>query len=394
MSAGGLNFSRRLRRTPYTDRVEAAGVRDFSVVNHMLLPKAFATSVEEDYWHLREDVQIWDVSCQRQVEIRGVDAVRLVQWMTPRDLRSARVGECFYAPLVDVDGGMVNDPVILKLADAHFWVSIADSDVLLWARGLATGVGMSGARLDVEVDEPDVFPLAIQGARAEDLMAAVFGEGVREIGFFKFARVRFEGTEQVVARSGYSRQGGFEIYLRGGELGGALWDALWEAGRAFNLRAGCPNLIERIEGGLLSYGNDITRANHPLECGLAQFCDLLEAEAREVDGLCLGLPALRRIRARGVGRYMRGILFDGSPCPPCAKSWQVFAGDDAKNDSPIGEITSAAYSPRLRKNVGLAIVNAPFCEPGQSARVFGPTTANYDAPLSERAAQVSALPFN
>ena len=189
MPAGNLSLSRRLRRTPYTDRVEALGVRGFSVVNHMLLPKAFRRSLEEEYWHLRQFVQIWDVSCQRQVEIRGPDAARLVQWMTPRNLSRAAVGDCLYAPLTDSAGGLVNDPIALKLADDRWWLSIADSDVLLWALGLATG-----ARLNVGVEEPDVSPLAIQGPRAEALMAAVFGDAIRRLRFFQFARFDFMGS--------------------------------------------------------------------------------------------------------------------------------------------------------------------------------------------------------
>ena len=193
-------MSRRIRRSPYTDRVEARGVRGFSVVNHMLLPKAFSRSVEEDYWHLREHVQIWDVATQRQVEITGPDAAPLVQWMTPRGLGKAEIGQCLYVPLVDGQGGMINDPVLLKLADDHFWLSIADSDVLLWAKGLAMG-----NRFEVEVREPDVSPLAVQGPKAEDLLAKLFGEQVRDIGFFKFGWIDFLGTRQLIARSGYSR---------------------------------------------------------------------------------------------------------------------------------------------------------------------------------------------
>ncbi len=165
----GLNMSRRIRRTPYTDRVEQAGVRGFSVVNHMLLPKAFGPTVEEDYWHLREHVQIWDVSVQRQVQITGPDAAALVQWMTPRNIAKAKIGDCFYVPIIDANGGLINDPVMLKLAEDQFWLSIADSDVLLYAMGLALGRGM-----DVDIIEPDINTLSIQGPKAEDLLASSF----------------------------------------------------------------------------------------------------------------------------------------------------------------------------------------------------------------------------
>ena len=187
-----LQVSRRQRATPYTPRVEALGVSGYSVVNHTILPKAFARSVEEDYWHLKRHVQLWDVGCQRQVELRGADAARLAQLMTPRDLRGASVGQCLYAPMIDADAGMLNDPVILKLADDRYWFSIADADMLLWAKGLAVGM-----RLDVAVDEPDVWPLAVQGPKAEDVVARVFGDAVRDIGFFRFRRFDFDGVSKV-----------------------------------------------------------------------------------------------------------------------------------------------------------------------------------------------------
>ena len=368
--ADGLNMSRRIRRTPYTDRVEAAGVRGFTVVNHMLLPKAYQQSVEEDYWHLREHVQIWDVSCQRQVEIAGPDAARLVQWMTPRDIRPARVGDCLYVPIVDDEAGLVNDPVLLKLAEDRFWLSIADSDVLLFAKGLALGAGM-----DVAIREPDISPLAVQGPKAEALLTDVFGTHVRDIGYFKFGWIEFSGTRQLIARSGYSKQGGFEIYLDGGHLGADLWDAVWQAGQDHNIAPGCPNLIERIEGGLLSYGNEMTRENNPLEIGLERYCSL--------DGSVefLGRAALERITADGVRRVIRGVLFDGDPCPTCATPWPVMA-----EGQQIGQLTSAIWSPRLKRNVGLSLIDRAFWNAGQQVTVLS-------ADGQSRSGEVSALPF-
>lgn len=367
----GLNMSRRIRRTPYTDRVEAAGVRGFSVVNHMLLPKAFQPSVEQDYWHLREHVQVWDVSCQRQVQITGPDAARLVQWMTPRDISKAKTGDCLYVPLVDHKGGLVNDPVLLKLAEDRFWLSIADSDVLLYALGLALGAGMR-----VQIEEPDVSPLAVQGPKAEDLMASLFGDAIRDIGFFKFAHFDFEGIRQIIARSGYSRQGGFEIYLEGGHLGPLLWDRVWEAGEPFNITPGCPNLIERIEGGLFSYGNEMTRENSPLELGLAKFCAL--------DGSveCLGLAALQDLAHRGVSREIRGLRFAGGPVPTCSTPWPVMVAD-----RQVGQITSGIWSPRFSENVGLSLIDRGYWDIGQKVSVHTPDGAARDG-------RIVALPMD
>lgn len=368
--SSGLNMSRRIRRTPYTDKVEQHGVRGFSVVNHMLLPKAFAPTVEEDYWHLRQHVQIWDVSCQRQVELEGPDAARLAQWMTPRDLSRATVGQCLYVPLVDETGGMINDPVLIKLAEDRYWLSIADSDVLLWAKGLALGKGMN-----VRVREPDVSPLAIQGPKAEDLLVRLFGEHIRQIGFFRFGWISFAGTRQLIARSGYSKQGGFEIYLEGGHLGSALWDAIWETGQDFNITPGCPNLIERIEGGLMSYGNEFTRDDNPLECGLGKLCKL--------DGSIdfIGRSALQAIARDGVSRQMRGVVFGEDKAPVCGKPWPVRAGG-----RQVGQITSGVWSPRLERNVGLSMIDRDFWDPGQ------PVTVDCLDGIA-RNGEISALPF-
>ena len=310
----GLNMSRRLRRTPYTNNVETAGVSGYSIVNHMLLPKGFQKSVEEDYWHLREDVQIGDVACQRQVEISGPDATHLIQLMTPRDLRQARVGQGLYVPLIDEHAGMVNDPVLLKLAENRFWLSIADSDVLLWAKGLAVGAG-----LNVIVNEADVAPLAVQGPKAGQLMASLVGDQIQQLPYFGFAMFDLLGTSQLIARSGYSKQGGFEIYLAGGEMGSDLWDLIWDAGQPYNIKPGCPNLIERIEGGLMSYGNEFTLANNPLECGFDRLCNLGD----EIN--YIGREALRQIAADEPAQSIRGLRFGGEKSPPGGNTVPVTA---------------------------------------------------------------------
>jgi len=333
--------------------VESLGVSDYSVVNHTVLPKGFGRTVEEDYWHLREHVQLWDVSCQRQVELKGADAARLAQLMTPRDLRNATVGQCLYAPLIDQYASMLNDPVILKLNSDHFWFSIADSDVLLWAKGLALGYG-----LDVQIDEPDVSPLAVQGPKSDDLMATVFGEAVRNLGFFRFAMFEFQGHPLLIARSGYSKQGGYEIYLDDSSLGLNLWDALWHAGQAFNIAPGSPNLIERVEGGLLSYGNEFTRKNNPLECGMDAYC------SNDPELGYIGKAALDQIRTKGPSRLIRGVLFDGDKTPPCANTWRLHAGSQF-----AGNITTAIWSPRLKQNVALAMLEQGFWNDGQTVSV-------------------------
>jgi len=350
-----LSPSRRLRRTPFSDGVEAAGVKAYTVYNHMLLPTMFR-SLEEDYHHLKTAVQLWDVSCERQVELRGPDAGRLVQLMTPRDLRSMQPGQCYYVPVVDETGGMLNDPVAVKLAEDRWWISLADSDLLYWIKGLAYGY-----RLDVLIDEPDVSPLAVQGPLSDDLMARVFGDAVRDIRFFRFAQLDFLGRDLVVARSGYSKQGGFEIYVEGSDIGMPLWNALMEAGRDLDVHAGCPNAIERVESGLLSYGNDMTDDNTPHECGLGRFCNTQTAIG------CIGRDALLRVSKEGPVQQIRALSIDGAPVPTCDRYWRVTARGRA-----VGRVSSAAWSPDFKTNVAIGMVRMTHWDDGTELTVDTP----------------------
>lgn len=352
--------SRRIRRTPFTEGVEAAGVKGYTVYNHMLLPTVFR-SVEEDYHHLKKAVQVWDVAVERQVELRGPDAARLMQMLTPRDLRGMLPGQCFYVPIVDETGGMLNDPVALKLSEDRWWISIADSDLLFWVKALVYGY-----RLDVLVDEPDISPLAVQGPLAEELMARVFGDAVRAIKFFRFGWFDFQGVSMAVARSGYSKQGGFEIYVDGIKNGMPLWNTLMEAGKDLDVYAGCPNLIERVEGGLLSYGNDMTRENTPHECGLGRFCSTQTAIG------CVGRDALLRVAKEGPTQQIRAIAIDGD-IPVCDQVWPIIA-----KGKRVGQVTSAAKSPDYNTNVAIGMVRMTHWDEGTTLEVHtqdGPRNA-------------------
>ncbi|WP_299686413.1 dimethylsulfoniopropionate demethylase [uncultured Tateyamaria sp.] len=350
-----ISPSRRLRRTPFSEGVEAAGVKAYTVYNRMLLPTVFE-SVEADYRHLKDHVQVWDVSVERQVELRGPDAGRLMQMLTPRDLRRMLPGQCYYVPIVDETGGMLNDPVAVKLSEDRWWISIADSDLLLWVKGIANGY-----RLDVLVDEPDVSPLAVQGPKADALMERVFGERVRDIRFFRFDMFQYEGLDLAIARSGYSKQGGFEIYLPDSALGMALWNDLFTAGEDLEVRAGCPNGIERIEGGLLSYGNDMTDDNTPHECGLGRFCDTQTAIG------CIGRDALLRVSKEGPVQQIRPIAIHGDAVPPCDRAWPVFG-----NGKRVGQVTSAAWSPDFETNVSIGMVRMTHWDAGTALEVETP----------------------
>lgn len=333
-----LTSSSRVRLSPFAARVEAAGAQAYTTYNHMLLPTIFR-SPQEDYAHLKSAVQVWDVAAERQVEISGPDALHLVQLTTPRDVSRMKDDQCFYIPMVDENGGMLNDPVLLKLAEQRFWVSLADSDMLYYYKGLANGFG-----LDVNVFEPDVSPLAVQGPNADALIGRVFGEEVVATRFFRHTRVNIAGNPMVIARSGWSLQGGFEIYLDGSEHGETLWDMLFDAGADLDVRAGCPCTIERIEGGLLSYGNDMTLEHTPFEAGLTKYCNLETATS------CLGHKAL--MEKREPQRQIRPVEISGEAVPPLRSPWPV---EDASG-APAGFVSSAAWSPDFKTNVAIAMI--------------------------------------
>ena len=344
--------SRRLRSTPYTSRIEEQGVTAYTIYNHMLLPAAFG-SIEDSYRHLKEHVQVWDVAAERQVEISGKDSAELVQLMTCRDLSKSKIGRCYYCPIIDDSGNLVNDPVVLKLAEDRWWISIADSDVIFFAKGLAAGY-----KFDVKITEPVVDIIAVQGPKSFDLMEKVFGKIIKELKFFGFSYYDFKGTKHLIARSGWSKQGGFEIYVQNTQAGQKLYDHLFEIGDEFNVKPGCPNLIERIESGLLSYGNDFDNNDNPFECGFDQYVSL-DSEVN-----FLGKENLKKVKSDGIQKKLMGIKID-------AKEVSISGSLDLKdeNGNIIGELRSACYSPHFEKVSGIAMIKKPYCDVTQIVKV-------------------------
>jgi len=344
--------SRRLRSTPYTSRIERQGVTAYTSYNHMLLPAAFG-SLEDSYHHLKENVQVWDVAGERQVEITGKDSAKLVQLMTCRDLSKSKIGRCYYCPIIDDQAGLINDPVILKLDEERWWISIADSDVILFAKGLAIG-----KKLEVKIIEPNVDILAVQGPKSFKLMEKIFGKKITDLKFFGFDYFEFAGAKHLIARSGWSKQGGYEIYVENTNEGLALYDKLFDLGKEFNIRPGCPNLIERIESGLLSYGNDIDNFDNPLECGFEKYVNI-ESKVE-----FLGKNKLIEIKKNGINRKLLGVKIDASQIQ-VSKSIPL-TNDENEN---IGELRSGVYSPYFKKVIGIAMLKKPYWNVDQSFKI-------------------------
>ena len=343
--------SRRLRSTPYTSRIEKQGVTAYTVYNHMLLPAAFG-SLEDSYHHLKEHVQIWDVAGERQVEISGKDSAKLVQLMTCRDLSKSKDGRCYYCPILDDEAGIINDPVVLRLNENRWWISIADSDVILFAKGLAIG-----NKFDVKITEPNVDIMAVQGPKSFKLMEKVFGDKITKLKFFGFDYFDFQGTKHLIAQSGWSKQGGYEIYVENTKSGLDLYDHLFDVGKEFNVKPGCPNLIERIESALLSFGNDMDNEDNPYECGFDKFINI------DSDINFLGKEKLKKIKTEGIKKKLMGIKFD-------TKEISLSGSLDVKdeNNNIIGELRSACYSPHFGKVIGIAMIKKPYWEVSQSVK--------------------------
>ena len=359
----------RLRRTPFFEATQRHGARGYTVYNHTLFPICFA-DLEEEYWHLIHHVTLWDVAVERQVEITGPDAFAFTNLLTPRDLGRCAVGQGKYVVITADDGGVVNDPVLLRLGENHFWLALADSDVLLYARGVALKSG-----LRVTVTEPDVSPLQVQGPKAKDVVHALFGDGVLGLKYYWFLETKLDGIPVVVTRTGWSGEIGYEIYLRDGSRGDELWERIMAAGKAHNIHPTGPSDIRRVEAGILNWGADMTLEDNVYQAGLEWLID----EGKRSD--YVGRDALRRIKQEGVTRKLVGIEIAGDPVEFNTSKWPVSVAG-----KPVGRVTSAIWSPRLKQNIGYAMLPSAHTANGTLLSVAVPGAG-------ERKATVVAKPF-
>jgi aminomethyltransferase len=335
-----FGFGTQIRKSPFFDGTVRWGATDFSVYNHMYIPRSFGDP-EQNFWNLVNDAILCDVAVERQVEIAGPDAAAFVQLLTPRNLSQCAVGQCKYVLITNEAGGILNDPVLLRLEENRFWLSLADSDVLMWAQGVATHAG-----LDVTICEPDVSPLQLQGPKSGDIMATLFGEAIRDLKYYWLDHFELDGIPLVISRTGWSSELGYELYLLDGSQGEALWEKLMAVGEPMGLKPGHTSSIRRIEGGMLSYHADMDAHTNPFELGLDRLVDL------EMPANFIGKAALKQVQQQGISRQQVGLELDGEPLPgPNTQFWPVEV-----NGEVIGKVTSAVYSPRLKKNIALAMV--------------------------------------
>jgi aminomethyltransferase len=343
------------------------GCKAYTVYNHTFLP-SYYDDPEKEYAHLLEHAAVWDVSVERVVEIDGPDGFELMQRLTPRDMSRCKVGQGKYVVIVAQDGGIINDPVLTRMGENRFWLALADSDVGLWARGVAVNSG-----LDVTVRELDVAPMQVQGPKSKDVMRALFGEKVLDLPYYYFYETSLGGIPVAVTRTGWTGEVGYEIYLKDTTRGSDLWEKVMAAGKPFKIKPTGPSDIRRIEAGILNYGADMTIDDTPYHVGLERLVDLDKGDF-------IGREALARLAREGVDRKLVGVEIAGPKISFNATKWPVQA-----DKKPVGRVTSAIYAPRLKKNIGYAMVLMRYAKSGTSLTVVHP-----DGP---RKATVAPMPF-
>ena len=354
MSNKNFGFGTQIRKSPYFDATVRWGATGFSVYNHMYIPRDFG-SPEQNFWNLVNDAILCDVAVERQVEITGPDAYQFIQLLTPRDLSKLAIGQCKYVLIVNEQGGILNDPVLLRLGENHFWLSLSDSDILLWAQGVAVNAGFN-----VSIQEPDVSPLQLQWPKSGMIMEKLFGESIKDLKYYWLQELELEGIPLVVSRTGWSSELGYELYLRDSLKGDQLWELIMEAGKEFGLQPGHTSSIRRIEGGMLSYHADADIHTNPFEIGL----DRLVALDSDIN--FIGKKALQKIHEEGVKRIQVGLEISGEAFQgPNTIFWPL-----QKDGKTVGKVTSAVYSPRLKKNIALAMVDVKVSELGQSLDIL------------------------
>jgi glycine cleavage system aminomethyltransferase T len=356
----------RINKSPYFYASRRHNIQMYSVYNHHYHPRHYGDPVEE-YWHLLNGVTLWDVGgAERQIEISGPDAFEFTNLLVARDLNKCAVGQCKYVFLCLPDGGIINDPVLLRVEENRFWLSLADSDVELWARGVAYKSGH-----DVTIKEIDVGPVQVQGPKSKDVMVDLFGDSILEIPYYYLRAYELDGMNVLVSRTGYTAELGFEIYLYEASKNGVkLWDAVLEAGKPHGLEVVGPCHIRRIEGGILALGHgcDMWYDTNPYEVGMGY--DWMVDLESGTD--FIGKEALHKIKEEGPKRKLVGVEIGGEPLGSYNDGSMIDVFPVHKDGSRIGKVTSACFSPRLEKNIGYAMVPIEQSELGTELEVERP----------------------
>lgn len=366
--AAQVALSPRIKKSPFFEATQRHGASAYSVYNKRYLPFGYGDPMGE-YWGLVNDVALWDVFVQKVVEISGPDGFAFADMLTPRDLSKCKVGQCKYVVLTNEQGGILNDPVLMRLDENTFWLSLADSDMLMWAKGVAINSG-----LDVNISVPDICTAQIQGPKSVHVVEKLFGSQVLDIPYYGFMELELEGSPVLLARTGWSAERGYEVYVRDTSKAMAIWDAILEAGQEHDIVIGSPNRVRRVEGGILDYNVDMSEETTPLHVGLDRITAL------DTGRDFIGKEALIKLRDEGVTKHIAGVFLEGAEMGYNEEDWNV-----TKDGKSVGKLTTYAYSPRLEKNMGIVMIDKELCEIGETM-----TVETQDGP---RTATVTKMPF-
>ena len=370
-SGARILISTRIRKSPWWHLSKAAGCWAYTTYNHLYHPRAYIKPEDggllEEYRYLTQHVSMWDVAVERQIQVKGPDAADFVNLLITRDVHALLPPmQARYVILCNQHGGVINDPVLLRVADDEFWFSISDSDVLLWAQGVNANAGYN-----VEINEIDVAPVQIQGPKSAPLMEKMFGSHVRDIPYYGLIHETLNGHAVTISRTGFSAEVGFEIYLHDAMLhADDVWPYILEQGAEFNLRVIAPSHIRRLEAGILSYGQDMDIENNPYEVRLGWQVDLNKSNF-------IGKDALARIKDEGVKQRLVGLNVGGEPITWYNEDFYLVKDVDAGHD--VGYVTSAFWSPNVGSNIALAVMPPTHWRRGTRVNVLLPKDGIVDA---------------
>jgi len=377
-----LLIDTRIRKGPFWHLSQEAGAWCYQVYNKVYHPRAYIKPEDgglmEEYKYLTEHVTMWNVAVERQIQVKGPDATKFVDYVITRKAELCEVGKCKYVILCNPKGGVLNDPILLRPYEDEWWFSLADSDIGMYLEG----VNHDG-RFDVEINEIDVAPVQIQGPKAPALMKDIFGESVTKMKYYDLMHAEIAGCPCVISASGFSTELGYEIYLQDATKNAEkMWYTILEAGKNHNLKVIAPGHHRRIEAGILSYGADFDVETNPFECGLGWQVDLKK-------DAFIGKAALAKIKEQGVTHKLAGVKMGGEPITWYASDfYHVFKGDEL-----VGYITSCWYSPNQKSNIGYAMLPVGLTELGTELEVALPDLYKSDKNAPTVRAVVEKTPF-
>ncbi len=380
----------RVRKSPYWHLSAQAGCWRASVYNRMYHPRGYVRPEEGgamvEYDALVNHVTLWNVAVERQIQVKGPDAADFVNYVITRDATKIPPMRARYVILCNEQGGILNDPVLLRVAENEYWFSLSDSDLSFWLQGINVG-----RRFDVDINEIDVAPVQIQGPKSVDLMVDLFGPDVHDIPSYGLYAGEIEGCEVIVSQTGFSGEKGYEIYLKDATLHAeAMWYAILAAGLKHQLQVIAPAHHRRVAAGILSWGQDMDNETLPFQVNLGY------QVPRNKEADYIGKEALETARAAleaGNPPYTHtlvGLRLGGRPIDDYASDfWLVGAEPDG---DPIGYLTSPWYSPELEGNIAMGHVPVGMTAVGTQLWVHLPDQYAPE-PGTPVAAEVVEMPF-